>query len=161
MNSEHSVFQRKVDLPIEENRRGSRVVVVRFSIMFYSHHRLVVGTNVNNSVIDFLIVHHSWKDEKKWKHFESTLFEFFKLLSKSSTLISHYFSEFLGRKYSWKCDNFDFTRKIVKKVLGEKLVEMQMLGFVLFFIDNFWFPEKKCLKVKFCHNWILGQKLTI
>ena len=33
-------------------------------------------------------------------------------------------------------DNFDFTRKIVKKILDEKLVKM--LGF--------------------CQNWILGQK---
>ena len=33
-------------------------------------------------------------------------------------------------------DNFDFTRKIVKKNLGEKLVKM--LGF--------------------CQNWIFGQK---
>ena len=33
-------------------------------------------------------------------------------------------------------DNFDFTRKIVKKKLGEKLVKM--LGF--------------------CQNWIFGQK---
>ena len=33
-------------------------------------------------------------------------------------------------------DNFDFTRKIVKKILGEKLVKM--LGF--------------------CQNWIFGQK---
>ena len=35
-------------------------------------------------------------------------------------------------------DNFDFTRKIVKKILGEKLVKM--LGF--------------------CQNWISGQKLN-
>ena len=34
-------------------------------------------------------------------------------------------------------DNFDFTRKIVKKKLGEKLVKM--LGF--------------------CQNWIFGQKI--
>ena len=34
-------------------------------------------------------------------------------------------------------DNFDFTRKIVKKFLGEKLVKM--LGF--------------------CQNWIFGQKI--
>ena len=33
-------------------------------------------------------------------------------------------------------DNFDFTRNIVKKILGEKL--MKMLGF--------------------CQNWIFGQK---
>ena len=48
-------------------------------------------------------------------------------------------------KNSWKCcgfglfktvDNYDFTRKIVKKNLGEKLVKM--LGF--------------------CQNWIFGQK---
>ena len=35
-------------------------------------------------------------------------------------------------------DNFDFMRKIVKKILGEKLVKM--LGF--------------------CQNWIFGQNLT-
>ena len=33
-------------------------------------------------------------------------------------------------------DNFDFTRKIVKKILGEKLVKM----------------------FGFCQNWIFGQK---
>ena len=36
-------------------------------------------------------------------------------------------------------DNFDFTRKIVKKILGEKLVKM--LGF--------------------CQNWIFGQKIWL
>ena len=38
-------------------------------------------------------------------------------------------------------DNFDFTRKIVKKELGEKLVKM--LGDLHFlFADNFDFPKK-------------------
>ena len=37
----------------------------------------------------------------------------------------------------WAVDNFDFTRNIVKNILGEKLVKM--LGF--------------------CQNWIFGQKL--
>ena len=61
-------------------------------------------------------------------------------LSKNSTLISWDF-------FGWKTrenvvvldflavDNFNFTRKIVKKILGEKLVKM----------------------LKFCLNWIFGQ----
>ena len=36
-------------------------------------------------------------------------------------------------------DNFDFTRKIVKKNLGEKLVK----------------------KLEFCQNWIFGQKIWL
>ena len=39
-------------------------------------------------------------------------------------------------------DNFDFTRKIVKNILGEKLVKM--LGFALFSCWQLWFPEKNC-----------------
>ena len=57
--------------------------------------------------------------------------------------------EKLSKKIGWKTrenagdlyysavDNFDFTRKIVKNILGEKLVKM--LGI--------------------CQNWIFGQKL--
>ena len=69
------------------------------------------------------------------------------LLSKTSTLISREICRFFG----WKTrenvvvldilavDKFDFTRKIVKKNLGEKLVKM--LGVC-----------------GFCQNWIFGQK---
>ncbi len=56
-------------------------------------------------------------------------------LSKNSTLISRENCRFLGEKLVkmlWfldflAVDNFDFTRKIVKKNLGENLVKM--LGF--------------------------------
>ena len=70
---------------------------------------------------------------------------FYFTLSKNSTLISQENCRFF---LGWKTrenivvldilavDNFDFTRKIVKKYLGEKLVKM--LGF--------------------CQNWIFGQK---
>ena len=37
-------------------------------------------------------------------------------------------------------DNFDFTRKIVKKNLGEELVKM--LGIFTLVLDNFDFPRK-------------------
>ena len=50
-------------------------------------------------------------------------------------------------------DNFDFTKKFVKKIWGEKLVKM--LGICTFSCWQLWFPEKI---IKFCQNWILGQK---
>ena len=68
-------------------------------------------------------------------------------LSKNSTLISRENCRIFG--VGWKTrenvvvldflavDNFDFTRKTVKKIWGEKLVKM--LGF--------------------CQNWIFGQKI--
>ena len=52
------------------------------------------------------------------------------------TLISREIVDFLGVLDFLAVDNFDFTRKIVNKNLGEKLVKM--LGF--------------------CQNWIFGQK---
>ena len=66
-------------------------------------------------------------------------------LSKNSTLISRENCRFF---FGWKTrenvavlgflavDNFDFTRKIIKKNLGEKLVK----------------------RFGFCQNWIFGQK---
>ena len=80
--------------------------------------------------------------ESKWMEHTVRNLHF---LFKNSTLISRENCRFLG---GWKTrenvvvldflavDNFDFTRKIVKKNLGEKLVKM--LGF--------------------CQNWIFGQK---
>ena len=76
--------------------------------------------------------------------------------SKSSFFVQEFYFDFprkLTLFLGWKTrenvvvldflavDNFDFkdfTRKIVKKILGEKLVKM--LGF--------------------CHNWIFGQKFN-
>ena len=67
-----------------------------------------------------------------------------RFLSENSTLISSENCRFFG----WKTrenvvvldilavDNFDFTRKIIKKNLSEKLVKMS----------------------GFCQNWIFGQK---
>ena len=72
----------------------------------------------------------------------STLFEIFILCPK----IQRWFAE---KIVEWKTrenvvvfdflavDNFDFTRKIVKKSLGEKLVKM----------------------LEFCQNWLFGQKI--
>ena len=52
-------------------------------------------------------------------------------------------------------DNFDFTRKIVGKILGEKLVKM--LGYLHFLVvDNFDLPRKI---VKFCQNQIFWTKI--
>ena len=74
-----------------------------------------------------------------------TLFEIFIFVQKFHFDFPRKLSIFLG----WKTrenvvvldflavDNFDFTRKIAKKNLGEKLVKM--LGF--------------------CQNWIFGQKI--
>ena len=77
-------------------------------------------------------------------NYMSTLFKIFIFCPKIQLWFPEEIVEFLG----WKTcenvvvldflavDNFDFTRKIVKKNLGEKLVKM--LGF--------------------CQNWIFGQK---
>ena len=73
-----------------------------------------------------------------------TLFEIFIFCPKIQHLLPEKIVDFLG----WKncenvvvldflaVDNFDFTRKIVKKIWGEKLVKMS----------------------GFCQNWIFGQK---
>ena len=87
-------------------------------------------------------------------------------MSKNSTLISQ---EKLSNCFGWKnrengvvlgflaIDNFDFTRKIVKKNLGEKLVKnVGDLHFVV--VDNFHFPRKI---VKFCQNWIFWTKIWL
>ena len=90
--------------------------------------------------------------KKVWKYtglkswvFSSTLFEIFIFCPKIQLWILEKIVDFLG----WKTrenvvvfdflplDNFNFTRKIVKKKFGEKLVKM------------LWF----------CQNWIFGQKL--
>ena len=73
-----------------------------------------------------------------------TLFEIFKFCPKNQLWFPEKIVHFLGRKTRENVvvldflavDNFDFTRKIIKKNLGEKL--MKMLGF--------------------CQNWILRQK---
>ena len=82
--------------------------------------------------------------EIKIHSFTNTLFEIFIFCPKIQLLISRENCRFFG----WKTrenvvvldflavDNFDFTRKIVKKIWGEKLVKM--LGL--------------------CQNWIFGQK---
>ena len=75
--------------------------------------------------------------------FAATLFEIFKILSK----IQLWFPEKIVDFFGWKTreivlvlgflavNNFDFTRKIVKKNLGEKLVKM--LGFIkIEFLDK-------------------------
>ena len=74
----------------------------------------------------------------------NTLFEIFTFCPKIQLWFPEKIVDFLG----WKTrenvvildiiavDNFDFTRKIVKKILGEKLVKM----------------------LRFCQNWIFGQK---
>ena len=79
-----------------------------------------------------------------------------------STLISR---EKFSNCFGWKTrenatvldflavDNFDFTRKIVKKI-WEKY-SWKCWGFALFSCWQLWFPEKI---VKFCQNWIFGQK---
>ena len=62
-------------------------------------------------------------------------------------------------------DNFDFTRKIVKKIWVKN--SWKCCGFGLFSCWQLWFHEENCLKklgqklVKmfgFCQNWISGQK---
>ena len=82
--------------------------------------------------LDFLI-------KNKLKHTVRNL----NFLSENSTLISRESCRFFfGRKTRENVvvldflaiDNFDFTRKIVKKIWGEKLVKM--LGFLSKF--NFW-----------------------
>ena len=50
-------------------------------------------------------------------------------------------------------DNFDFTRKIVKKNWLKN--SWKCWGSALFSYWQLWFPEKI---VTFCQNWIIGQK---
>ena len=62
-------------------------------------------------------------------------------------------------------DNFDFTRKIVKKIWVKN--SWKCCGFGLFSCWQLWFHEKNCQKnlseklvkmLGFCQNWIFGQK---
>ena len=61
-----------------------------------------------------------------------TLFEIWIFCPKIPLWFPEKIVDFFGRKtrenvvalYFWAVDNFDFTRKIVKKNLGEKLVKM-------------------------------------
>ena len=81
---------------------------------------------------------------RKFLGSNSTLFEIFIFCPKIQLWFPEKIVDFLG----WKTreivvvldflsvDNFDFTRKIVKKLLGEKLVKM----------------------LRFCQNWMFGQK---
>ena len=89
----------------------------------------------------FGLFHQCWMRLFLWfSNTVRTLFKIYKLLSKYSTFISwnncRFFWGVKNRKNSWKCcgfglldflavNNFDFTRKIVKKKkLGKKLVKM-------------------------------------
>ena len=73
-----------------------------------------------------------------------TLFEIFNFCTKIQLWFLEQIVDFFGWKIHenvvvldfWAVDNFDFTRKIVENILGEKLVKMLV----------------------FSQNWIFGQK---
>ena len=82
----------------------------------------------------------------------NTLCELLIFFSKNSILIFRENCRSFWVKNSWKCcgcgllavDNFDFTRKIVKKILDEKLVKM--LGFCQNWIfENIWIFAPKII----------------
>ena len=93
--------------------------------------------------------------------FPSFLFGIFIFLSKNSTLISRENCRFFGW---WKTrenvvvldflavDNFDFTRKIVKKNLGEKVVKMVGFWSKLNFWTKIWLFEWCALMTTVC-SW--------
>ena len=89
---------------------------------------------MTKQVLDIALIS---RNDKKVTFIDYTMFENRNLhfLSKNSTLISRENCRFLGVKNRktrenvvvldfLAVDNFDFTRKIVKKVLDEKLVKM-------------------------------------
>ena len=93
---------------------------------------------------DMYYVIHNWVAPSLFISTVITLFDIFIFCPKVQLWFSEKIVDFLGRKTRENVvvldflavDNFDFTRKIIKKNLGEKLVKM----------------------LEFCQNWISGQK---